>query len=214
MAGKRRGPGRPARDDVRGVVLAAAEVTFVERGYQNVTVTDLTHAAGVSRATFYKHFAGRDDVLAELYRERVDQARDQVLAAVAGSRDVLEMLDRGTAAYVTALLHRGPLSVEFAKLHRANPKMQRAREDVMRSYVEALQVQQRLTGQPVVPAYLLDAFLTGIERLGQILAAESSDVRPEEAVETMMEELRAAVRSYAGLLKGRGDDDGVGRPRR
>jgi len=166
-------------------------------------VADLLAASGVSRATFYKHFEGRDDVLAELYREAVDTARADVFQALADARDVFDILDRGTAAYVKALLRRGALSREFAKLYQSNPKMQRARGEVVRGYVDMIQMLQQVTGQPPVPAYLLDAFLAGIERLGQTLAEEEPGAPVDEVVDRRMEEIRAAVQSYLSVVLAR-----------
>jgi len=40
---------------------------FVERGYVAVRVEDIARAVGISRATFYKHFAEREEILAELF---------------------------------------------------------------------------------------------------------------------------------------------------
>ena len=39
---------------------------FSERGYLGVRVEDIAKESGVSRATFYKHFAEREQVLAEI----------------------------------------------------------------------------------------------------------------------------------------------------
>lgn len=49
----------------RKLLVAAGEL-FLAQGYAHVTVGDLVRAAGVSRATFYAHFASKDAVLREL----------------------------------------------------------------------------------------------------------------------------------------------------
>lgn len=61
--------GRPAgrRQQTRDLVLDAALRLFTEHGYLGVRVQDIAKQAGVSRATFYKHFAEREQVLAELF---------------------------------------------------------------------------------------------------------------------------------------------------
>ena len=41
----------------------AALVLFLERGYENVTVTDITDHAGLTRRTFSRYFADKRDVL-------------------------------------------------------------------------------------------------------------------------------------------------------
>ena len=51
----------------RNQVLDAALRLFDEHGYLGVRVEDIATEAGVSRATFYKHFTEREQVLAELF---------------------------------------------------------------------------------------------------------------------------------------------------
>lgn len=55
------------RQQTRDLVLDTALRLFNEHGYLGVRVEDIAKEAGVSRATFYKHFAEREQVLAELF---------------------------------------------------------------------------------------------------------------------------------------------------
>ncbi len=55
------------RQQTRDLVLDAALRLFSEHGYLGVRVEDIAKEAGVSRATFYKHFAEREQILAELF---------------------------------------------------------------------------------------------------------------------------------------------------
>jgi len=55
------------RQQTRDLVLDTAMRLFNEHGYLGVRVEDIAQQAGVSRATFYKHFAEREQVLAELF---------------------------------------------------------------------------------------------------------------------------------------------------
>ncbi|ABL83741.1 MULTISPECIES: TetR/AcrR family transcriptional regulator [unclassified Nocardioides] len=55
-----------AREKTRDAVLQAALRLFSEHGYLAVRVEDIAREAGVSRATFYKHFAEREEILAML----------------------------------------------------------------------------------------------------------------------------------------------------
>lgn len=55
------------RQQTRDLVLDTALRLFNEHGYLGVRVEDIAQQAGVSRATFYKHFAEREQVLAELF---------------------------------------------------------------------------------------------------------------------------------------------------
>ena len=55
------------RSRARDLLLDTALRLFVEKGYVGVRVDDIAKAAGLSRATFYKHFSEREEILAELF---------------------------------------------------------------------------------------------------------------------------------------------------
>ena len=50
--------------DARARLVAAALELFSERGYGGSTVTEIADRAGLSRATFFRYFPDKDDVLA------------------------------------------------------------------------------------------------------------------------------------------------------
>ena len=49
----------------RDALLKSAFTLFSERGYDNVTVEEITKHAGYSKGTFYVHFSAKEAVLAE-----------------------------------------------------------------------------------------------------------------------------------------------------
>jgi AcrR family transcriptional regulator len=54
--------------------LRGAFVALVlERGYEKVSVEDITERADVARATFYAHYAGKDELLTSVFTELVDE---------------------------------------------------------------------------------------------------------------------------------------------
>lgn len=55
------------REKTRDAVVATALRLFTERGYVAVRVEDIAAAAGISRATFYKYFSEREQILSELF---------------------------------------------------------------------------------------------------------------------------------------------------
>lgn len=59
------------RDETRTAILDTALRLFDERGYVGVRVEDIAQEAGVSRATFYKHFAEREQILGELFERLI-----------------------------------------------------------------------------------------------------------------------------------------------
>ncbi|GLY02474.1 MULTISPECIES: TetR/AcrR family transcriptional regulator [Actinoplanes] len=64
---------RPLRADAarnRALLLAAAEAAFAERG-MDVSVADIAQRAGIGKGTVFRHFATKDDLLAEVVLDRV-----------------------------------------------------------------------------------------------------------------------------------------------
>jgi AcrR family transcriptional regulator len=61
-------------------LLDAARDAIAGKGYSNVEILDITEQANVSKATFYKHFANKE----ECVRELMEQGFDALLAQILG----------------------------------------------------------------------------------------------------------------------------------
>ncbi|MET7426729.1 helix-turn-helix domain-containing protein [Dactylosporangium sp. NPDC005555] len=67
--------GRPLRADAarnRASLLAAAADEFAERGL-DASVADIARRAGVGKGTVFRHFATKDDLIAAIVLDRVDE---------------------------------------------------------------------------------------------------------------------------------------------
>lgn len=70
----------PNRDRV---ILQVAADLFYERGFGNVGVDEIGERAGVTGPAIYRHFSGKDEILATLF----DEALDELFAATGGRFD-------------------------------------------------------------------------------------------------------------------------------
>jgi AcrR family transcriptional regulator len=71
-------------------LLDAAERLFLERGYDGVSVRDITEAAGVNVASVNYHFNGKKNLYREFFRRRLSGAVERkiaLLGEVIGSKD-------------------------------------------------------------------------------------------------------------------------------
>jgi AcrR family transcriptional regulator len=59
--GRRRGR-RPAGEDARGAIVAAARTEFAARGYDGTTLRGIARAAGVDPRLVHHYFEGKEDV--------------------------------------------------------------------------------------------------------------------------------------------------------
>ncbi len=74
----------------RELILAAATDLFAKDGYAKVGMSNLADAVGIGPSALYRHFAGKQDVLATVLAGGLDAARDLVAS--------LDPADRSAAA--------------------------------------------------------------------------------------------------------------------
>jgi AcrR family transcriptional regulator len=81
-------------------ILDAAAHLFYERGYAAVGVDEIGERAGVTGPAIYRHFSGKDEILATLF----DQALDGLISVTSGEfanpKEHLEHMIRRHAAFV------------------------------------------------------------------------------------------------------------------
>jgi TetR/AcrR family transcriptional regulator, transcriptional repressor for nem operon len=110
--------------ETRKRIVRAAACKFREKGIGATGLTDLMKAAGLTHGGFYKHFASKDELVAEATAEAVDAAIDEWLT---GSPTI--------AATVGAYLSTGhrddpasgcPLAAVGSELSRSSKKVREA----------------------------------------------------------------------------------------
>jgi AcrR family transcriptional regulator len=76
---------RPLRRRVhtRGILLTSAEQLFIERGYAQVSVSDICSAAGFTRGAFYSNFADKDELVLALFDQHAGERLDRLQAMLA-----------------------------------------------------------------------------------------------------------------------------------
>ncbi len=90
----------PSATDRRADLMAAARVTFAERGYHETTVEDITRAAGVAKGTFYLYFQEKREIFLAIIRELLDTIKEigGSVAALAPGEDPTAFMARAEAA--------------------------------------------------------------------------------------------------------------------
>jgi AcrR family transcriptional regulator len=90
-----------ATSESRRELLLAAMVRVVGvKGYKATSVADVIEEAGVSRATFYKHFEDKHECFLDAYDMVVDQVTTQVTSDCDGSQPWTQRVETGLANLV------------------------------------------------------------------------------------------------------------------
>jgi AcrR family transcriptional regulator len=111
----RRPGGRSAR--VRGAVLAAVIEELVEGGYGSLSFDRVASRAGVHRATLYRRWPGKEQLVAEALLARA--GREIPLPDTGTLRGDLRALARSVAANITAPMGEGVLRALVSEAGRA-----------------------------------------------------------------------------------------------
>lgn len=101
-----------ARAKTREAVVETALRLFSEHGYLGVRVEDIAREAGVSRATFYKYFAEREEILAALMARLFEDGTEAVedIAAEDSAGDIAERVKSAARQLVSKMLEREQLA--------------------------------------------------------------------------------------------------------
>jgi AcrR family transcriptional regulator len=79
-------------------------------GYEDTKITDIVEFAGVSRATFYEHFQGKDPCFAAAYEDGVERLSAAVEAAVSRETEWASRVSAGLGAGLEFLAADPPLA--------------------------------------------------------------------------------------------------------
>jgi AcrR family transcriptional regulator len=90
----------------REKLLESARILFLERGYEGVSIRDVTEAAGANVASINYHFGGKENLYREVFREmlaeRVRETLDKLNAVIA--EDKPPKLEKVFRTYVEGVL--------------------------------------------------------------------------------------------------------------
>ena len=124
----------------RARLLDAARDCFGRRGYAATRIADITDAAGMSQAGFYRHFADKEAILLEALRDPLDALLAATGPLTEGSSvDHATIVARNTEFFRVYAEHRQVLRVlrELAAAHE--PGLDAVWLDVRHAYVDRIE---------------------------------------------------------------------------
>jgi AcrR family transcriptional regulator len=113
-------------EDRREALVAAAVALLKSEGLDAVSMDSVATRADVSRPLVYKHFANRDELLAEVYRQQAAQLDAAIVAAVEAAHGFEAKIRAMIRASLEAVTTHGPI---FSPLLRAGFRGQAFRRE-------------------------------------------------------------------------------------
>ncbi|MFI6595598.1 TetR/AcrR family transcriptional regulator [Nonomuraea sp. NPDC050536] len=121
----------------RTEILEAAARLFAARGFHGVTIEDIGGAVGVSGPALYRHFSGKDALLAEMLLDISSRLRGSAAAVVTTAATPAEMLDALLNVQITFALEQPALiTVHDRELGNVPDQERRQIRRLQRLYVE------------------------------------------------------------------------------
>jgi AcrR family transcriptional regulator len=85
-------------ENQRGRIFDGLAAALVYHGYEDTKITDVVELAGVSRATFYEHFQGKEPCFAAAYEDGIERLAVAVQGAIEGESDWVDRVSAGLSA--------------------------------------------------------------------------------------------------------------------
>jgi AcrR family transcriptional regulator len=170
-----RGPHRLTRETVlesqRGRMLDAVAVVVAEKGYAATTVGDIVSGAGVSRKTFYEHFADKEECFLAAWDIGVQVLFDAITEARAGADGPIDRMRAGVRAYLETLADEPAFARSFfIEVVAAGPRAEARRAEVHERFAELFaanheQARHEMPELPAVPPEIPRAAVGAVNEL-------------------------------------------------
>lgn len=175
------------RAQQRERLFEAAAYVFVESGYADASAESISRAAGMSKATFYEHFANKEECILALFNAAYEVLLGRILEAVAGAgEDPVARMREGMRAFLAAIdefpNHAQTLLVEIIG---AGPEAMRRRDEIVERFAQVLYEENvEHAEEGVMPRFAspLDA-LAIIGGIAELVSRQLRLGEPERAID-------------------------------
>jgi AcrR family transcriptional regulator len=122
-------------------LLRAGAREFAERGYAGASSESISRRAGMSKATFYEHFANKEECMLALFDLGAELVQS-AMADAAGNApvgDARERLRAGTRAFLGALAeHPEFAQTLLVEIIGAGPRAAQRRDQILQAFADVL----------------------------------------------------------------------------
>ncbi len=169
--------------DTRAVILQVTRDLIVAHGFHGTSMSKIAKQAGISPATIYHYFAGKDELIRELYLTVKRRSLQAALAAHDEHAPLREQQMQINRGYVRYLLHH-PQDAAFLAQYERSPYHRTEAALKERDLQKAI-CQRAIKEQVLkdVPCELMQVFSTGVAGL----IAEMHDSAELEMTDELLE---------------------------
>jgi AcrR family transcriptional regulator len=121
-------------------LLQAAAEEFARLGFAGASSESISRRAGMSKATFYEHFANKEECMVALFDRAAAELR-RAMAQAAGSirGDARERMKAATRAFLTTLAdHPQFAQTLWVEIIGAGPEAARRRDQIVQEFADLL----------------------------------------------------------------------------
>jgi AcrR family transcriptional regulator len=124
----------------RDRLFEAAAFVFATTGYADASAESISRAAGMSKATFYEHFANKEECILALFDQAYTVLLERIVeAAAAAGEDPVARMREGMRAFLV-VLGEDPNEAQtlLVEIIGAGPAAMRRRDEIITSFAQVL----------------------------------------------------------------------------
>jgi AcrR family transcriptional regulator len=128
-------------------LLRAAAAEFADRGYAGASSESISRRAGMSKATFYEHFANKEECIIALFDNASQVVTEAMVRAArdVGSRDALQRMKAAVRAFLTALAaHPEFAQTLLVEIIGAGPAAAQRRDQMVQQFADVLDAENAI----------------------------------------------------------------------
>jgi len=121
-------------------LFEAAATVFAKRGFADATAEAISREAGMSKATFYEHFANKEEAILALFDEAATEVmRQMALASEQETETYPEHLANGTRAFLRTLAEwPDAAQTLLVEIIGAGPRATERRDAILDAFADAI----------------------------------------------------------------------------
>ncbi|MET0965171.1 MAG: TetR/AcrR family transcriptional regulator [Nakamurella sp.] len=179
----------------------AARRQFLERGYLNTKITDITVAAGRATGSFYEHFSSKEELLQALLADMQAQASSDITGQHPADHDLTDRTQLRAHLAVAWSVMRGNLPVMMALFESSMAQSPTSGQawrrliddtDILRSHLEHVRAQgHQLPGDPVLVAAAMGGMLSMMAY--SLLPSTSVGYSDDQVIDTLTDLLLTGI---------------------